>query len=174
MRQLIVVFMVLSMMSCKKDPIQYTIEGTVLDQSTQNSISGAKVTVFQKPFNNAVTTNSFIEVGTTQTNSAGFYSVTFDREKVTEFKVEIEKEGYFDIILNIGSADVTSDHNNVFNANMDGISWAKFTIQNTFPSAISDNLTLIFYSYRTGCNGCISADYNYFEGIIDTTITYTN
>lgn len=174
MKRFFIAFLVLSMVSCKKDAIQYTIEGTVIDHSTQLPVSGAKVTVSQKPFNNAVTTSTFIDVGTTQTNSAGFYSVTFDREKVTEFQVEIEKEGYFDVILNIGSAEVTSDHNNVFNASMDGMSWAKISIQNAFPNTTSDNLTLIFYSYRTGCEGCISADYNYFEGIIDTTVTYTN
>ncbi|MBD3635864.1 MAG: hypothetical protein HUJ25_00870 [Crocinitomicaceae bacterium] len=174
MKNLLLLCCILLIVSCKKDTIQYSFEGTVTDNTSGSGLSGATVKVYQKPFNNSVSSNTFELVGTDNTDANGHYTVIFDREKVTEFKILITKEGYFNYEMIVGSADVSSENTNVFNANMDGKSWAQFTIKNVVPADPGDDLTLIFYEYRKGCNGCIASDYNYFSGVVDTTITYAN
>ena len=150
------------------------MKGTVTDNTDQSPIVGAEVKIYQKTFNGAVASNTFDHIGTVTTDGSGFYTLTFERVKVTEFKIEIRQEGFFTSSNVFGSAEVTSDQNNVFNYGMDGMSWAKFDIQNTIPNDPGDNMNLIFYHYRTGCDGCIEMDYNAFEGIVDTVVTYTN
>lgn len=174
MKYLLSLAMLVALIACKKDPIQYTFEGTVTENFGGSGLSGVTINIYQKPFNNAVTSNTWDLAGSAITDGSGFYSITFDRVKVTEFQVEFTKTGFFDQQTNIGSGDVSSENTNVVDAELDGRSWLRFDVQNVFPSDPSDDFTMIFYTYRTGCTECIEQDYNYYTGELDTVFKYQN
>ena len=155
--------------SCKKDTIQYTFQGLVSESISTQPLEGVDITINQKPFNNSITSAFYQEAASTITNSNGIFDVTFDRVKVTEFLIEIEKEGYFDYETVLNSDDVSSQNINFLSAQLDAKSWIEFDIKNVLPNDISDDFTLIFYNYREDCDECAVTDYNYMPGVIDTT-----
>ncbi|MFT4600766.1 MAG: hypothetical protein ACI857_000943 [Arenicella sp.] len=164
----------LILVSCNKDPIQYTFEGTITEDQTGSPLSGVEVSIYQKPFNNSVTTDNFDLAASTITDENGYYIMTFDREKVIEFKLNIEKDDYFktDIILNSG--EISSENTNVVDYQMGAKSWVQFDIQNNLPGNSNDHLNLLLLNYKEGCDGCADADSYSFLGITDTTATYAS
>jgi len=160
---------VLVIVSCKKDTIQYTFQGLVSESINSQPLESAGITIHQKPFNNSVTSAYYELAATTTTNVNGIFDATFDRVKVTEFLIEVEKEGYFPYETILNSDDVSSENINFINAQLDAKSWIKFDIENVLPNETSDDFTLIFYNYRAGCAECATSDYNYMPGVVDTT-----
>jgi hypothetical protein len=174
MRGFLLVLMILTLWACNNDPIQYSFQGTVTDNTNNASMTDVAVTIYQKPFNNSVTSNSYEFAGSGTTDASGNYQIMFERKKVTEFKVTFTKSGYFPQEIILGSADVTSGSPNIVSTGLDAESWVKFNVQNVAPSNTTDNFTMIFFTYRTGCANCIENDYNYLDGIVDSVLTYQN
>lgn len=160
-------FYVLS--SCTKGTIQYTFQGLVSETINSKSLEGANVKIFQKPFNNSLTSSYYELAASTNTNINGIFDLTFDRVKVTEFLISIDKEGHFPYESLLNSDDVSSANINLVNAQLDAKSWIEFDIQNVLPNNATDDFTLILYNYRQDCDECATADYNFFDGVVDTT-----
>ena len=161
-----------TIVACKKDPIQYSFEGNVTSSVDQLGLEDVEVKAFQLPFQNSVATSNFELMAETLTDINGDYSLIFEREKATEFKLEFSRAGFFFQEVPLSAADVSSEDVNVVNAQMDAKSWVRFNITNLSPANQSDELQLILYEYRKGCEGCATKDYNYFTGVLDTSITY--
>lgn len=174
MKYLFVLILSVLLISCKKDTIQYTIKGTIYSNIDASELSDVNVKVFQKPFNNSVTSNSYELVGSTTTDNSGTYSVTFDRERATDFKITLERDGFFDEEILLTSEYINSGADNILNWSLDGESWIKMNIQNAPPSNQSDVLTLTWYIYRTDCSECIENEFNSFNGIVDTSFVHAN
>ena len=158
--------------ACKKDPIQYSFEGNVTSSVDQLGLEDVEVKAYQLPFQNSVATSNFELMAETLTDINGDYKLVFEREKATEFKLEFSRPGFFFQEIPLGAADVSSEDVNLVNTQLDAKSWVKFDILNLSPANQSDELQLILYEYRKGCEGCATQDYNYFNGILDTSITY--
>lgn len=157
--------------SCKKGPIQYTFKGTITESVSNSALSDVKVSVYQKVFNNAVSNTNFDKIADLNTNSSGQYEVIFDREKVVEFKLTANKDGYFEQQEIISSSDVSTENENEFNYTLEPISWVTFDIYNQNPESW-DKLTLILQNFRKDCEGCATEEYYYFDGNVDTEVTF--
>ena len=164
----------LVLFSCKKEPLQYVFKGKISENQSHGSLSGVDVKMFQIPFSNTVTSNIYELAASSTTNSSGDYDMSFERKKVTEFKLSLSKSGYFDADIDVNPSDVSASDDNLVDYEMEAKSWLRFTVQNAGLASNSDNLTLILFNYRQDCAGCASADYNYFPGIVDTTFKYTS
>ena len=158
--------------SCKKETIQFTFEGTVTESVNSAGLSGITVGVWQKTYDGNVASTFFNIAGSTTTDAAGFYSISFEREKVVEFKIALSKTGYFDIESIIPSGDISPDETYVKDFEMTPKSWVTFNLYNVAGSA-SDEFTMIHYNFREGCVGCTTNEYYYYTGLVDSTFTYT-
>ena len=167
-RFFIIVSLAVVLIGCKKDPIQYKFSGTITDNVSANYIEGVDVIIKQLEVNNSVTTTVFTSAGSDITDSQGHYEMTFERKKVSEFKMTITKDGFFKKEISISAGDVSSENENVLNYELDAKSVINFDIENTGLSDPGDEFLIILYNYRLGCEGCASVDYNYFNGIVDT------
>lgn len=174
MKHLTIVLIVCGFFSCKKDSIQYTFEGLVIQNHNGVALNNVAISIYQKVFNSSVSNGNFALAGTTTTDASGNYNMSFDREKVTEFKINFMKNGFFSHDIILSSADVSTENNNKVDHTMDAKSWVQFDITNVLPSGSSDELQMIFYTYRKGCEQCIESDFHYLEGIIDSTLIYQN
>jgi hypothetical protein len=159
-----------SLNSCKKEPIQYTFGGTVTESVNGSVVSGANVTVSQRVYEGNVASSFFNSAGLATSGSDGKWEMTFDREKVFEFKVAITKSGYFDSEQIISSGDVAVDETKIINETLEPKSWIKFHIVN-MSGMTTDLFTMIHYNFKTGCSGCTTNDYYYYEGIVDSTFS---
>lgn len=158
--------------SCKKDPIQYTFAGIVTESNTGIALANANVSVSQRIYEGNVASNFFNSAGLATTGSDGRWEVSFDREKVFEFKLTTNKSGYFESEQIISSGDVLVDETKMVNTILEPKSWIKFHLVNVsgFPT---DVFTMIHYNFKTGCSGCTTNDYHYYEGIVDSTFSVT-
>ena len=176
MRRLTVTFVLLflsvaGLNSCKKKTIQYTFQGNVTEAANNSALSGTLVEVSQRTYNGTVASTNFSAAANTMSDASGYYELSFDREKVFEFKVVGTKDGYFDFEQIIGSADVSTAEPKVIDFSLDARSWVTFHITN-LGGVSSDQFTMIHYNFRTDCDGCTTNDFYYYDGIVDSTFTY--
>lgn len=153
--------------SCKKDPIQYSFSGTVTESVNQSALSGVEVDISQRVYNGNVASTFFNSAGVATTGSDGTYEMSFNREKVIEFKVEMSKSGYFDSELLMNSSEVSTDEVKEIDETLEPEAWIRMDLTNVGGMA-SDIFTMIHYNFRVGCSGCTTNDYYYYEGIVDT------
>ena len=119
--------------SCKKDPIQYTFKGHLSDYISANAVADVNIKISQIIFSNSVANANYTSVANLTSNLSGDYEVTFNREKVTDFKIELDKEGYFSQENIINPANVTTEEDNIFNYVMEPKAWVRFQIKNFSP-----------------------------------------
>lgn len=158
---------------CKKKTIQYTFQGHVTESVNQTALSGVNVEVSQRVYNGTVASAYFNTAGSATTASDGNYTIVFDRDKVFEFKIEMQKAGYFDFAEVIGSADVSTDEPKVTNHAMEPQSWVTFHLTN-IGGMTTDEFTMVRYNFRTGCDGCTTNDYFFYNGIVDSVFTISS
>lgn len=164
----VLIVCILILGSCKKDPIQYTFEGTITENTASAPLSGVEVGIKQLEVNNSVSTTLYDDAGSAVTDANGFYTMSFERKKISQFKVDLRKSGFFNKDVEISAGEISSENSNVMNYEMDAKSWVNFDIENTGLSDPGDEFLIILYTYRTGCTECASEDYNYFYGDVDT------
>lgn len=161
---------ILILSSCKKDPIQYTFEGKISESVDNIGLQGANVQISQRVYDGNVASSLFSTAALATTGSDGTYKVSFNREKVVEFKFKISKTGYFTEEFLMSSSEVSTENSNVVNETLDAESWIKFDLTN-FSGFPEDVFTMIYFNFREGCSGCTTNDYHYFNGTIDTIFT---
>lgn len=159
-----------SLISCKKDPIQYTFAGTVSESVNGTALTSVNVDISQRVYEGNVASSFFNSAGLATSGNDGYWEMTFDREKVFEFKVSMTKSGYFDSEQIISSGDVAVDETKIINETLEPKSWIKFHLVN-MSGMSTDLFTMIHYNFRTGCTGCTTNEYFYYEGNIDSTFT---
>lgn len=159
--------------SCKKnDPIQYTFGGIVTESVNHSALEGVSVTISQRVYNDNVASSFFNTAGTATTSGDGTYEISFDREKVIEFKIRMMKSGYFSSESIISSSEVSTDETKIVNEELEPQAWIKVHLKN-IGGVSTDIFTMIHYNFRENCDGCSTNDYHYFEGIVDSTFTIT-
>lgn len=162
---------VLGLFSCKKGEITYDFEGKITETVNGTSLEGAEIEIRQILFNSSVANYNYQLAGSGVSDGLGEWSVSFNREKVTEMQIEIQKEGYFDQLYEFSSADVSVEDVNTYNTNMDAESWVKFDLKNVGPSP-GDKMTMALINFREGCNGCGENIYYSFGEVVDTIIVF--
>lgn len=157
--------------SCNKDTIRYDFDGQITGSLTDVPISGVDITISQKIVQNGTTADGHSFAGSDVTGANGQFSISFDREMVTEFLLEFEKDNYFPLEILESSANVTTDGLNTYNEKLEPQSWVKFDIENTWPMA-TDHFKFIIHNFREGCQDCAENSLREFYGTLDTVFTY--
>lgn len=157
--------------SCNKGPIQYSFDGTVTESINNTGLSGVTVRIKQKILVNGATSESFSNGGSATTDGSGNYTIAFDRDKVTEFLFEFEKENYFDVSFVQSSSAVSTEDVNTNDQILDAKAWVEIDLENLDPF-VDDEFKLITYNLREGCEGCGENTTTEFTGATDTSIVY--
>ncbi|NOQ70508.1 MAG: hypothetical protein GQ574_00815 [Crocinitomix sp.] len=157
--------------SCKKGPIQYKFDGIVNSSLDNDPVSGVAVTISQKIIQNGTTGESYSLAGSTTTDAAGAFAISFDREMVTEFLIEFEKENYFPLEIIESSSNISTENVNTFSDIIDPKSWVTFNIKNFLPHP-DDHFRLVTHTFREGCAECAVNTTANFYGSVDTSFTY--
>lgn len=157
--------------SCKKDPIEFTINGTLEDSSFETRLSGAEVTL------TAVSSGSGDTrvVGTQKVGTDGKYSITFTRERDTKFYINIEKNNYYPIEETIYFSELSVSEENTYDYSTFAKANINFIIKNTGTATVNDELKLEIYEAKTNCDECCTLGQRFFYGEnIDTSFTCAN
>lgn len=154
---------------CKKGKADFTLKGTISDNTFSQPLSGALVKLYEVEAGGG--TQTFIESRTI--GSDGSYSFTFPRNKVENYVLTIEKDQYYDNHVIIPFSSMTIKDDNIQNLGTTAKSWAKITLFNTNPQA-SDHLAIIKQQGKDDCSECCSSSQVDFYGAIDTSFYCAN
>ncbi|MFT5821659.1 MAG: hypothetical protein ACI8ZM_002913, partial [Crocinitomix sp.] len=130
---LIILFTSIVPTSCDKGPIHYDFDGIVKSSIGDAPVSGVDVTISQKIIQNGLAGEGYSLGGATTTDAAGAFEISFEREMVTEFILEFEKENYFSLEVLESSSDVSTGEINSYSEVLEPKSWVTFNIKNFLP-----------------------------------------
>jgi len=145
MKYLILLSLFTISISCKKEPLQYKIIGSIINVNTTNTVANAKLKFYQTVVNGNALNPNFIYIGSTITNSTGEYSFRFDREKSDEFKIEVEHEEFYNQTEMYSFSLLSTQNENNFSFKLESKSWIKVRLLNTF---VETNEILNFYKHN--------------------------
>lgn len=129
--------------ACKKKTVTYEIKGTANDISSSVPLSGATVTLTLVSTSN----NALNKVLTTTTAADGSYSFSFDRDKYSQMTLKMTKNLYFEKSYDFTLDDLKVDEANVYNFDVNSMSWVKLHIT-------GDGSKTIRYIQTYGLTGC--------------------
>lgn len=159
------------LIACKKDPLEFTITGNIYDESFNQGLENAQVTLTAVDAN----TGDVRIVGESTLNASGDYSFTFLRERDLKFYLKVEKDNYFPIDETIFFSEITTENDNIFNYTTHAKAFINFKIKNTGASDPNDQLKLEIYEAKTGCESCCGLGQRFFNGAnIDTNLYCAN
>jgi len=87
----------------------YIIEGTVVEQATGFPCVGFDVKIEEQVLENGVLNGFFETAGTTTTDDAGFFTISFPRKSALEYRLRVNEEGWFVISQGINPDDFSPD-----------------------------------------------------------------
>ena len=171
MRFLFIFILLISLGACKKDPIQYTIIGKLTDKNTNDPISNVNLKFYQTEVNTNALNPNFVFIGETNTTSDGSYSIIFDRERILELKIELRIDDYYYIEKIINSSELTSNHDNAYDFELESIAWIKVRLYNSFVQ-FGEQLNFYKHNVKEDCFECCANGYTYaMDNNPDTTFT---
>lgn len=153
MKTLAILLILMTVLSCKKDQIQYSVKGTVKNKITNAAVSQVKLTFFQTEVNNNALNPNFVYLGTTTTNSTGEYAFSFDRKTIDKFKILVEHDEYY-VNETIYSSALLSTVDEVdFSYDLESKSWIEVRLKNNFVQA-NEYLNFHKYNVKEDCEAC--------------------
>jgi len=118
----------------------YIIDGVVTESNTGNPCVGFSIELEEQVLENGVLNGFFEIAGTTTTDYAGFYSIAFPRKNALAYRLNVSKEGWFDIIADLNPEIFTPDI--PVQINLESVPIGEFTIHllNEAPAIFSDKM----------------------------------
>jgi 5-hydroxyisourate hydrolase-like protein (transthyretin family) len=155
--------------SCKKGIAEFTLTGTVNDQTMNAPMVGATVRLYATEAGGVNTD----QIASTTTDAQGNYSFTFARDKIETYHIRIEKPNYFETYVDIPFSSLTIEEQNIRNYSVKAKAWIKFHFTNSNPQ-ITDVLEFIKQEGKVDCDECCPGGYRYYYGAVDTTFYCIN
>lgn len=153
--------------SCKKGKADFTVKGTISDDTFNGALVGANVKIYEVEAGGG----SSNLMGETTISSDGSYSFTFARNMAESYLLTIRKDNYFDRDFVIPFSDLSIEEDNVLNYSSTAKSWARLKFITTDPQAA---LKYVKQQGKVDCDDCCDNGENYLNGVQDVTIICPN
>jgi len=152
--KIIYIFLVLiGVVSCNKDQIQYKVKGTLKNKVTKSRVGQVTLTFYQTEVNGNTLNPNFVNLGTTTSNSNGEYSFEFDRQNIDKFKIAIAHPEFYETETVYSSAVLSTEDENDFSYELESKSWVSIRLKNSFPSN-DELLNFHKYNVKEECEDC--------------------
>lgn len=150
----IILFTFLFIIGCNKNERIITVQGNINDP-TFNS-AGSNVTVILKAakIESGVYNSNYVQIATSKSDANGNFSFEIPVEKVSGYRIILEKENYFDI-----EEDITTEifeKEETYNADYKifPIGTIRLEIKNTSPQSMDDEIKYKFDNIDQSCKTC--------------------
>ena len=169
MKNLLFFFLLgLALISCNRDPLIYTIKGTIHDLSLNTNVDDGEISIYKfKPGASA----TFIEA---MNVSNGNFSFEIEREAVDRYELHYESKRYFNKLINIPLSELVVKEPNIYNLETSARSYVTLQIKNENNPNESDELKILKSSGKMDCEGCCPNSYFFFNGIVEEDFTCSN
>lgn len=161
----------LGAIGCKKDELTFTLQGTVTDATFNTALVGAKVELIEMSVAGSAPNKT---VGSTVLGSDGSYRFTFTRNKADSYVLKISKDLYFDIESTIPFASFSTEEPLERNFSTTAMGWARFRFVNQTPASPTDGIEIIKTDGKNNCLTCCPTQPFSHFGTGDTTFVCVN
>lgn len=163
--------LIILLSTCKKEDLELHLTGNISDPNQMTVVAGASVVLAGKELSGGTFNNNFNTIASSVTNGNGHFVFQFERRTISEYRIRVTKDGYFEKnILITGDAvqpDVT------YNVNIEAIPMAyyKLRIENTNPFDDSDRISYRNTNADLDCSCCNDQNVTMIGTTVDTTYT---
>ena len=170
-RNAVLLVLIILLSTCKKEDLELYITGNVSDPNQMMTVAGASVVLSGKELSGGTFNNNFNTIASTATNGNGDFEFQFERRTISQYRIRVTKEGYFEKnILITGDAvqpDVT------YNVNIESIpkAYYKLRLENSNPFDDTDRITYRNTNAELACNCCNDQNVTILGMAVDTTYT---
>ena len=146
--------------SCKKEDQtpDLTIAGKILDSTTGAAVGSASVRLSQKVVSEGTFSSIFQPIATVNSSSSGRFEFTFPREAATEYRLEVEKDNFFNRTIYINPDNVTIGSAYTSNVGIAPMAWAKWVLFNQNPVASDDEVSFQYLNANFSCACCTNEE----------------
>jgi len=152
--------------SCKKEPLEFVIEGEIFDKSFGQLVDGGKVKLYKVLA--ATTQEVFIS---DQNIVDGKYKFVFDRDRSEKYVIRFEKEFYFEEVLTVFFSQLQVGETYTVNFNAEAIAMMNWVFTDVAPVNSNGSASIQKLNGRsTGAGACPNQEYEYFGGGVSDTL----
>ena len=158
---------ILLLSSCNKGKADFTVKGTISDDTFSGALTGASVELYEVEAGGSASNL----IGSATIGSDGAYSFTFPRNKAESYLLKVRKDNYFEQDFTIPFSELTIEEDNVRNYSSTAKSWARLRFITTDPTA---QLKYVKQQGKIDCANCCGTEENFLNGVVDTEIICPN
>lgn len=155
-----IAILVVFLVSCKPDPLTFTIQGTVHDDTFNQPLENGVIEFISYPAGSL--TGNLIE--SKSLNQNGSFEFEVKREQVEKYELILQNDNYFPEKRTLFFSELKPNEAKQVNLNTTAKSYAKFIVKNQNNPSSSDELKFLKFSGKTNCDDCCPNQYSFFEG----------
>jgi hypothetical protein len=163
------IILLLIFFSCKKDKDKITVSGVVSDFTDGHPLSGLRVEVQAKLVGTSTYQSSFSTLQMTTSGAGGEFSVSFDNQKATAYRIRVTGTNYRATEHEF-SPEQISEGSYSYQLRMPANGWIMLKVINQLPAAAEDEITIRCLNLPTGLSGTCSASSYHYIGLVNDTI----
>lgn len=161
----------LILITCKKEEINYALEGRATAGNTNAALADASIEVQKQVVTSGVFGGSYSTAATTTSDANGAFSLTWPRENFAGLKLKASKSQYITREINLSVNDFSGSSAVTQNVELYPEAYINVHIQNTGTTNESDQLNFTYTNAQFDCLCCANG-WKTFEGIsVDTNLT---
>jgi hypothetical protein len=156
-------------LGCKKKNEKYTISGTTFNSELNQPVGEIKVVLNAKTVTNGTWNSQYSTLGTTYSNSDGSFSFEFENIRASDFKITLNKTGYFknEYIINPELVIKGENFNQIYSIHQEA--WLKLIIKNLDPTTSNDLMSFKLRKGGANCDqGCNDTLKKYYGSTVNT------
>lgn len=158
MKALVIFVLFISLASCKDKQITYELIGTITDINNGTPINNATINISQKEVTTTALNPNYVFVTNATSDANGNYNLIYNREKVIDFKVEIESDNHYFYETIVLPSDLSTENATKYDFELTAKGWVKIRLIN---SNAEDGEQLNFYKHnvKEDCSDCCANGY---------------
>lgn len=163
--------LIILLSTCKKEDLELHITGNVFDPNQMITIAGASVVLSGKELSGGTFNNNFNTIASTTTNGNGHFEFQFERKTISEYRIRVSKDGYFEKNILITGDAIQA--NATYNVNIEAIpkAYYKLRLEDTSPIDDTDRISYRNINADLDCSCCNNQTVTMLGTDVDTSYT---
>lgn len=163
MKLLLFSLLIILIFSCKRKEEHIAVIGQVYDNEQNKPIQNVKVILFGKKIESGTWSTTYSTLASTVSDLQGNYSIDIENIKVSDFKIELNKENYYSQSAEYKTDDISKGEN-VLNFRLHSVAFLKLFIKNTTPATNQDFFNYKISNFNENCFECCNDSNFSFTG----------
>lgn len=173
MKNIVILFLsslLLIFSACKEEDQTIKVKGKVSDPKTGQGVAAATIILDNKPVSSSVYNAGYQKLASADTKSDGTYELKYEKEKSSDYRIRVRKDGYFLLEKEYPPQKFESDSEVNLNFGLQIKGYVRTHLKNVSNYNQDDHIVFRFPDMEQQCADCCPSDYlhgygQYFDSI---------